>query len=366
MRIVHTESSCAWGGQEIRVLSEMAGMVARGHQLTLLCPGEARIHGEAQTRGIEVQALPVARKNLKGLLALRRALSQLNPDVIVTHSSTDSWLSALATSFGPVAPPLVRIRHISAPVSRNLASRWLYGSAAARVVTTGESLREALIDSLGLSPSAVVSIPTGIDLKRFAPRDRFEVRRQLGLVEQGAIVGIVATLRSWKGHRYLLEAFGGVSDSDVRLVIVGDGPGRDNLHRQAEELGIADRVIMTGNQRDVAPWLSALDVFALPSYANEGVPQALMQAQASGLPVISTPVGAIPEIVVDGLTGLLVPPRDVNALRDALERLLGDSELRGRLGAAGLTQARERYSDEVMINRMEAVLSDVLDQQRGA
>lgn len=361
MNIVHTESSCAWGGQEIRVLSEMAGMMARGHRMLLLCPAEARIFAEANKRGIPVEALPIGRKRIGGVLALRRRLRDAEPDVVVTHSSTDSWLAALASKFfWRKGPHIVRVRHISAPVRRGPPTRWLYGKAAARIVTTGKRLRDELIRDLDLPPTHVVSVPTGIDLARYAPGDRTAARRQLGLAESAPIVGIVATLRSWKGHRYLLEAFAKLGDGDVQLVIVGDGPGRDNLRRQAADLGIDARVVMPGNREDVGTWLSALDVFVLPSYANEGVPQAIMQAQASGLPVITTPVGSISEIVVDRSTGLLVPPRDVAKLRDALAELLGDAALRRRLGDAALAQARERYSEARMLDRMEEVFRGVV------
>lgn len=355
MRIVHTESSCAWGGQEIRVLSEMAGMAARGHELTLVCPPQARICAEARRRGLSVEAVPVASKRFEGFLAMHRILKRLQPEVVVTHSSTDSWLVSVATRFWGIAPPIVRTRHISAPVPRNAASRWLYGQAAARVVTTGERLREALIRDLNLAPEHVVSVPTGIDLTRYAPLDRGEARRRCGLPATATIIGIVATLRSWKGHRYLFDAFSRLERPDTWLVVVGDGPGRENLHTYARELGIAERLTMPGNQDDVTPWLAALDLFVLPSYANEGVPQAIMQAMACGLPVVTTPVGSIPEIVSHEATGLLVPPRDADALKDAIARLIDDPALRGRLATAALAQARERFSDQRMLERMDAI-----------
>lgn len=329
--------------------------------MLLLCPAEARIHAEAKKRGIPVEALPIGRKRINGVLALHRRLREVMPDVVVTHSSTDSWLAALALKFWRNGPRIVRVRHISAPVRRGLPTRWLYGKAAARIVTTGERLREELIRDLGLPATHVVSVPTGIDLARYAPGDRAAARRQLGLAETAPIVGIVATLRSWKGHRYLLEAFAQLVSADAQLVIVGDGPGRDNLRRQAADLGIDARVVMPGNREDVGTWLSAFDVFVLPSYANEGVPQAIMQAQASGLPVITTAVGSIPEIVTDCSTGLVVPPRDVAKLRDALAALLGDEALRRRLGAAALAQARERYSETRMLDRMEAIFRGVVE-----
>lgn len=362
--VVHTEASLGWGGQEIRVLSEMAGMIARGHRMLLLCPAEARIFTEAQARGVPVEAVAIGRKRVAGLQALRRRLRTLAPDLVVTHSSTDSWLVALATRFWTAAPPVVRIRHISAPVGRNASTRWLYRRAAAHVVTTGERLREDLIRDLQLDADKVSSVPTGIDLARYAPCEKTAARRGLGLPEDGFFIGIAATLRSWKGHRYLLDAWAGMARADAdRLLVVGDGPGRDNLRRQADELGISDRVCMPGNQSDVAPWLAAMDVFALPSYANEGVPQAIMQAMATGLPVVSTPVGSIPEIVADGETGILVPPRDTEALRAALARLAADPELCRRLGTAASAQARQRFADGLMLDRMEAIFGRVLAER---
>jgi glycosyltransferase involved in cell wall biosynthesis len=358
--VIHTEASLGWGGQEVRVLTEMSGMIARGHRMLLFCPAEARIFAEAPLRGIAVEALPIGNKSWSGLRTLRRRLRALQPNLVVTHSSADSWLTALATRFWRAAPPAVRIRHISAPVGRNATTRWLYGRAAAHVVTTGERLRQQLIDDLDLPPGHVTSVPTGIDLAHYAPRDKAAARRALGLPAAGFFVGIVATLRSWKGHRYLLDAWAALPAGGDRLLVVGDGPGRDNLRRQAADLGIVERVVMPGNQDDVAPWLAALDVFVLQSYANEGVPQAIMQAMAMGLPVVSTPVGSIPEIVADGETGLLVPPRDTEALRAALARLAADPTLCRRLGEAAAARAGARFADRLMLDRMEAIFRQVL------
>ncbi len=189
-------------------------------------------------------------------------------------------------------------------------------------------------------------------------------RAALGLAPEGALIGIVATLRSWKGHRYLLEAFAGLADRGARLLVVGDGPQREALEALAGQLGIAARVRFAGNQDDVAPWLQALDLFCLPSYANEGVPQALMQAMACGLPVISTPVGSIGEIVQDGDTGRLVPPEDAPALASAIEALLADPALRGRLGTNARAAALQRFGEERMVERMIDVFTAVARSTR--
>jgi len=114
-------------------------------------------------------------------------------------------------------------------------------------------------------------------------------------------------------------------------------------------------VRFAGNQREVVPWMQALDIFALPSYANEGVPQALMQAMLVGLPCVTTTVGGIGELAIDGATAVIVPPENPGALRSALERLMGDAASRSRLGAAARRHCAERFSYERMLDRMEAI-----------
>jgi glycosyltransferase involved in cell wall biosynthesis len=367
LRIVHTESSCGWGGQELRIISESQGLLERGHDVCLAAPEESRIYAEARKRGVPAQAVPIARKGVRGLAALRRLLASARADVVNSHSSTDTWLAALALRSLRGAPPLVRTRHISAPIPRNAGSRWLYRRATVHVVTTGESLREQVVRETGLDASRVSSVPTGVDLAKFTPGDRAAARERLRLPQDAFLVGIVATLRSWKGHRYLVDAVAQALRSDSRsgprprwtLAIVGDGPGADNLRAQVAALGIGAQVRMPGNQDDVVPWLQALDVFALPSYANEGVPQAIMQAMACGVPVVSTAAGAIGELVQDGDTGLVVPTRDAGALREALARLEGDAALRERLARRAREHVHARFARGRMLDGMEAVFRSV-------
>ena len=362
MHIVHTEASCGWGGQELRILSEAEGMIKRGHSITLLAPQKAKIYAEAVRRGIPVVALPIARKSLCGLLAVRRWLKSNAVDVVNTHSSTDSWLVALAYRTIKDVPPVVRTRHISTTVANNWATRWLYGKATQHVVTTGEILRQRLITENRIDQSRTTSIPTGIDINHFAPGDKLAARTRLNLATDGPLIGCIATLRSWKGHRYLLDAFATISDNRARLIIVGDGPQRDSLTLRIDQLGLSDRVTMAGNQTDVLNWLQALDIFVLPSYANEGVPQALMQAMSCGLPVITTPVGGIPEIAFHEKNALMVQPRDSKALHDAIERLIGNAPLRAALGSSARIAALEGFATEKMLTRMEAVFFRVLQQ----
>jgi glycosyltransferase involved in cell wall biosynthesis len=365
LRILHTEASLGWGGQEIRILTEARGLARLGHDVTLAAPAEARITSEAARFGVKAMAAPIGRKRPRALKTMRALLADGRFDVVNTHSSTDSWLAALACALLRDPPPLVRTRHISSPVPRNLATRWLYARASHRIVTTGEALRSQVMAEAGVAPDRVVSIPTGIDLERFRPADRAAARAALGLPLEGPILGIVATLRSWKGHEHLLHAAAAMQARPWTLVVVGDGPRRAALEALANRLGLAVRVRFCGNQADVSPWLQSLDVFCLPSYANEGVPQALMQAMACALPVVSTPVGSIPEIVVDGDTGLIVPAQDPARLRAALESLLDDGAMRERLGARARAFALERFDERLMVERMAAVFRDAAATRHG-
>lgn len=357
LSILHTESSIGWGGQEIRILSEMAGMQARGHRVHLLTPDCADIYVAAQQRGIPVTAIPMVKKRVPALWRLRRWLARhaAEFDIVNTHSSTDSWLTTLAAQTLRCVPPIIRTRHVSTPVSRDAASRWLYNQAS-HIVTTGEALRQQLHRDNGFGLERMTSIPTGIDLARFAPTDRTAAKRALHLPE-GPAVGIVATLRDWKGHDYLLDAFFTLyaRNPHLQLLIVGDGPAYDRLKQRVNSAGAGERISMVGNQDNVPAWLNAFDLFVLPSFGDEGVPQAIMQAMACGLAVVSTPIGGIPEVVIHEKTGLLVPPRDSAALTEALAKLIDDAPRRAAMGAAGLQFARAHFGIEQMLDRMEAV-----------
>jgi len=358
LRIVHTEASLGWGGQEIRILSESQGLIGRGHDVTLLCPPEARIHAEAPRWRVLAVALPIGRKRPLGVKVLYEWLKRNPCDVVCTHSSTDAWLVAFALLALGRPVPMVRTRHISAPVATNAPTRWLYTRATARIVTTGEALKKELAERNGFPAARIDSVPTGVDAGRYCPGDRAAARAALKLPQDRMLVGIVATLRDWKGHEYLVEAVAGLPPN-VHLVIVGDGPRRQILESFVQKLELRSRVVFAGDQADVLPWLQALDAFALPSFANEGVPQALIQAMLAGLPCVTTHAGSIAELARDGDTALVVPPKDSAALRAALERLLADESLRKRLGDSARRHCAANFSYERMLDRMEAIYAQV-------
>ncbi len=366
LAIVHTENSCGWGGQEIRILTEARGMLDRGHRVTLITPPEAPIAAAGARMDIPVVLLPIRKKRVAEWLALRHWLgaNRMSIDVLNTHSSTDSWLCALACATLLDVPPIVRTRHVSTTVRNRIGTRWLYTRATSHVVTAGEALRRQLAEDNGIALAHMTSVPTGIDLARFVPGDCVAARAHLGLPERRTL-GIVATLRDWKGHTFLFEAIARDLEAwgDWNIVVVGDGPYRDRLDARIASLGLTAFVRFVGQRENVVPWLQALDIFTLPSYGEEGVPQAIMQAMACGIPVVSTPVGAIAEAVDAGITGLLVEPKNAVALAAGLATLREDPVLRKRFAAAARTRAERDFGIDKMLDGMEAIFRRVLDNR---
>lgn len=366
LRIVHTENSCGWGGQEVRILTESRGFLDRGHRVTLLCPPEAPISDAARRMGVPVVALPLRRKRLPDLLALRGWLARHRGeiDVLNAHSSTDSWLCALACATLADAPAVVRTRHVSTTVNNRMSTRWLYRHGNAHIVTTGEALRRQLARDNGIALDRMTSVPTGIDLDRFVPGDARKARAGLGLADRPTL-GIVATLRAWKGHQYLFEALAGdpAGWAGWQVLVVGGGPDREPLEACVRRLGLAHQVRFTGHRDDVVPWLQALDLFSLPSWGEEGVPQAIMQAMACAVPVVTTPVGAITEAVDADVTGLVVEPRSAAALAAGLAKLRDDPAMRARFGQAARQKAERDFALGRMLDRMEAVFRAVLERR---
>ena len=334
-------------------------MQRRGHRVQLMTADIADILPAARARGLFADALPIAYKKPRGLRELRKWLRRNvhDFDVVNTHSSTDAWLVAMAGATIARMPPVVRTRHVSTPVNNSWTTRWLYQRATRHIVVTGEALKAQLVRDNGFDPSRITSVRTGIDLARFRPLDRAAARARCG-VDARPAVAIVATLRDWKGHDDLLDAWSALQVKGWQLLVIGDGPRREHLERRVAGMGLSADVRFTGNQDDVPAWYACADIAVLPSFGDEGVPQSLMQAAACGLPAVSTPIGAIAEAVRDGKTGLLVPPRDVKALASALSYLMTHDELRHHMGRAALERAQREFGIDRMLDGMEAVFAN--------
>jgi len=364
--ILHTESSRGWGGQEIRIVQESLEFIKRGYRMMIACRPDSKIFTGAKEKGIPAFALPM-RASIDPLASMHcmRILKNNGIDLLHTHSSTDSWVCSPAAR--KLGLPVVRSRHVSTPISEGFLSRFLYMKLADRVITSGDTIRREMIEVNGYDPQRIFSIPAGIDEKRFS-REMWpdDVRGELNLGKDDYLIGIVSILRSWQGHPYLLEAFKSLQDKipNLKLVIAGSGPQERNLRNFIQENGLTGKAIMTGFREDVPRILKALDLFILPSFSNEATSQVIPQAMAMGVFVISTSAGGIGEVVKDGETGRLIPPRDVPALSEAILWAYGHREECREMARKARELVLKEFTLTRMIEKTESVYLDLLDGPR--
>lgn len=358
MRILHTESSMGLGGQEYRILLEAEGMEKRGHVVVVAAPQGSQLAFLAQQRGLQVRTTASGNRGWGTLVpSYGRMITQLGIDVVNTHGSLDSWTASIAGRISSRRPIIIRTRHKSTPVSRSWRHRLLYGRLPHAVTTTGEAVRQELIARNRLDPSRVVSIPTGVDLERFHPQPLdTALRKSLNLGCQGPLVGAVTFLRPEKGMHVLIEAVRLLTMTipTLECLIIGDGQEQSTLAIRIRKLGLEHCVHMVGFRQDIPALLALLDVVVIPSI-EEGIPQSLTQALAMGRPVVASAVGGIPEVVKDGVTGLLVPPGNPAVLSEKIAYLLHNPSTGTRMGQAGREVIQERYSMENMLTQTENV-----------
>jgi glycosyltransferase involved in cell wall biosynthesis len=213
----------------------------------------------------------------------------------------------------------------------------------------------------GIPEPRTVTVHEGIDVARAAAAPAAELHQELWLPHHAPLVGNVAALVPHKGHRHLVEAAADVirHEPDARFIIAGQGELRDTLEHQIRHHQLDKHVMLLGFRPDVLSLHKAFDLFVMSSVA-EGLGTSLLDAMACGKAIVATRVGGMPEVVVDGETGFLVPPRDHGALADAIVRLLRDPALRDRMGAAGLARVRDRFTSEIMVRNTLAVYERLL------
>lgn len=367
LRILHTDSSTGLGGQELRVLSEAVGMARRGHAVVLAVPPDSDLQQYAKKHHVRVEPVSLKRRRYGALVFdFLRVIKKHGVQVVNTHGSLDSWTASFAGRLSQRKPIIIRTRHKSTPVANNLRHRILYRRLPHAIITTGEAVRATLMEEQGIDESKITSIPTGVDLSiyRPAPPDA-KIRRDFDISMQQVVVGTVAFLRGYKGLNYFVEAAKLVTRKhpEARFLIVGNGPEEMTLRRQIKELGLSERVTLTGFREDIPTILAAMDVFALSSIEGEGLPQALTQAMAMARPVVATAVGSVGEVLKDRVTGLLSLPRDPEGLAQNLILLIENPALRDTLARAGRELIVQSYSVEHMLNRTEELYAHLLERR---
>lgn len=340
MRILHVDPERGFGGGEAQVLALLRELRDRGHHSTVAADPRGALAGAADRLGMSVVPLRIRNHlDLAAGLALRRLAR--GRDVVHFHTAR---AHALAPLCGGIGVRRVVTRRMDYVPSGGPYVRYLYNRAVDVVVAISEGVRGALLRA-GVRPERIRVVPSGVEMGTLEapPTARAAVRREWGIADDEALVLLPAVLEARKGHAVLLGAAGALTAAvrGVRFVFCGEGRERRALERLATPLDGIVRFV--GFRRDMAACLAAADVVVLPSL-QEGLGVAALEAMAVARPVVASRVGGLGEAVVDDETGLLVPPGDARALAEALARLVRDSALRARLGAAGRARVRERYT----------------------
>ncbi|MGH7389236.1 MAG: glycosyltransferase family 4 protein [Candidatus Rokuibacteriota bacterium] len=362
LTVLHLASNRWWTGSADPVIRLVTGLQGRGHRVLLgVIPGD-RFEAKAREAGLTPLAgLDLRSRFAPGAVAgdvgrLRAVLRQESVNLVHCHHSHDHWLALLARGARGRALPVVRTFHAFRAVKRDVVSRALYRRTAAHFAVSRQI--EARCRAAGIAGERVVWIPGAADLARFAgDADPRPIREEfkLGGVP---VIASVARLAPNRGHELLLGAFRLLLASmpEARLLLVGKGETRARLETLVADTGLGERVLFTGyRDRDLPAVLAAADCFALMAAGSDDSCRAALEAMAAARPVVARRVGALPETVVHGETGLLVDDDRPASVAAALAAVLGDRERARAMGIAGRRRAESEFSPERSVTVVDAV-----------
>jgi glycosyltransferase involved in cell wall biosynthesis len=357
LKILHIDPERDWGGGEAQVLGLLSYLAAKGHRNDLLAYPDGKLW--ERCHGLDIKTLPLVARNdvdLRSVWRLRRLIRRENYDIVHLHTKRAHALSAWLPH-GRGAPRYVVTRRMDYPENNNCRTRHLYNRCVDGVVAISQPIVDLLVDA-GVDAARIRLIHSGIDAARFTP----------GADDTGPkrvwAIGTVAVLQERKGHRYLLEAVAELKKRGVTLVcrFAGAGSERRRLEEMATRLGLAEEINFLGFVADTPAFLAGIDIFVLPSL-NEGLGVAALEAMAAGKAVVASGVGGLAEMITDGLTGLLVPPRDSRGLSDAIATLIADPSRARALGRSAAAHVRKHFTLERMAAGNEDYYYELLEDR---
>jgi len=372
LHVAHVVLSLDVGGLERNVVNQVRVAARTGQRVSVVCLERPGALGPT-AEGLGARLVCLDKRpgfRLEMIPRIRAALRALRPDVVHTHQIRPLFYTGLAAA-GLGVPLLVHTEHGRMDYANNRRLRWLGRLAAARVrlfYCLSQDMAEWVACHRVAPRRKIRIIRNGIDTSAFQPNGaRSDTRGVHGLPADASVVGTVGRLVEVKRQDVLLRGFSRVLPRvpNAHLVLVGDGPRRGELEALAAELGIASRVWFAGYHSSAAPFLQAMDVFALTS-RSEGMPQSVLEACVAGLPVIASAVGGVPEVIADGRTGLLFPYGDDAALADGLITLLTDRSVATRLAVAARSHVEDRYSIGRMASEYDADFRHAIASRRVA
>ena len=327
IKVLHTEWSDGWGGQEIRIINEMLAVKEKGVEVYLACRENAKIKQKAKENNIQVFTLPFSGSfDIKTVLGLKKIIKKYNINIVNTHSGKDTWVGGFAAKLAGVK--FIRTRHLSNKINPSRLN--FINELADFIFTTGESVREAMIKDNRIDPKKIISIPTGIDEKKFNPnlytkstcRDIFDIE------QDSFVIGILAVLRGFKRHDIFLNiakrAIEEFPQKKLKFVIAGDGPGKSRIKEIIVNLNLSQYVKMLGHVEKTPEFLKSLDMFVLTSDRNEGVPQSLMQALLMETPSVATTAGSIKDLHKN--SNFLISEPDEDKIYENVKKIIIDKD----------------------------------------
>jgi glycosyltransferase involved in cell wall biosynthesis len=370
MYSLHIDTARTWRGGQNQVLLTVNGLRAIGHRAALVAHPDGELRRRA-AEGLELIPLaPRTEMDLSAAWRLSRLIKRTAPDVLHAHDPHGVAMAALALSIGSGAaqskakmPALVASRRVDFHLKGNSLSRWKHRQVDC-FIAASEAIRQMLLAD-GITPERAITVHEGIDVDHVAAAPAVNLHEALFLPHGAPIVGNVAALVPHKGQRYLIDAAHLVVQHapDTRFVILGEGELREHLETQVREHHLEKHVLLPGFRTDILGCIKAFDLFVMSS-VTEGLGTSLLDAMAASRPIVATTAGGIPEIVEDGVNGLLVPPRDAQALADALLRTLADADLRRRLADAGFARVNQRFTVERMVAATAAAYQRIVGARR--
>lgn len=329
-------------------------------QLGRFVPQEIGPVGEATISNLPTGKL-ISLHGIKRLMEIHRHIRRSKYDCVISFFESSDLISAIAGSLGGVGALISSRRDTGFRHSSKLrwAYRWI-NPRFSRIVAASDAVRQSLLES-GVADDSITVIYNGVDPERFENTAPDSLRSELEIPSSALILGMVANLSAVKDHATVIDCLSGLHRQDRRfhLVLAGDGALRVDLEKQVVDTGLEPFVHFLGRRSDVPTVLAGFDIFVLSSL-TEGLSNSLLEAMASGKPVIATRVGGNPEVVVDGVTGVLIPPKDLDTLAREILRLADNPDLRIQMGQAGYQRVVEKFSIDAMVNNYVKVIDSAV------
>lgn len=348
-----------WAGAERFVLDAAVGLAARGHEVTVQSYPGTPLLERAREAGLPVMATRVRTDAAPWtVLPLAWRLRRQRYDLVWTTRDKDLRTTGLAAKLAGRGIKVIHSRECDDPIKQSPQYRWFFRTVADRVVVNSESTARTTLNSAPwLSAERVDLLYKGIELAPWENAEAGDWPQRFGAKDGEVVLGYAGQLVPRKRVDLLLRLLAGdtLREKPWRLVLAGKGPAEEALKTLVRELKIEDRVCFCGFVEELPAWMKAIDFLVLPSLI-EGFGYVLTEAMAASRPVAAYGASSIPELVRDGVSGLIAPARDDDSLAPLLGRLIDDRELREELGMGGHDEVRTRFSLDTMLDTMEEIL----------